>query len=377
MTLIFTVFLIFLIQSNDLNKNLNEITAFYFVDDNLASAGNITLDQYEYINAYGFKHVINLLPGNQLAEKNKVQSYGMSYTQIPVDFRNPTVDDFEKFKTKMQSLKGEKIFVHCAANMRASAFIFSYRVSQLAVEKSIAKKHMDKVWAPAKQWNDFIRSVLTKYAINPDYRDGNTFTMLVRQSGLDIALKSFKSKNELNEKELRNVANEIERENEDPKSAAKLYTFLTKHFPNEIENHLQAGRLYNDLNMEKEAITAFKSVLKIDKKHIVATKTLGKLGVKKYSGYWEGVDFDRSKYKAFSGRYFFDKWNRKMEISFDGNDFYIQPEWSQKKSKIFMNPDHEFFLQDFNWKVEFTKANSEINLIMMHGDRFPGKRIDD
>jgi len=64
---------------SELTEELGKINNFHFVSDDLASAGMIELDSYKYINAYGFKHVINLIPGEQGEERQQVKSLGLSY----------------------------------------------------------------------------------------------------------------------------------------------------------------------------------------------------------------------------------------------------------------------------------------------------------
>ena len=71
-------------------ESVDKIFNMHFVSDNLASAGMLELEDYTHIKKYGFKHVINLIPGVQLAEKRHVQSLDMSYEQIPVVWATPT-----------------------------------------------------------------------------------------------------------------------------------------------------------------------------------------------------------------------------------------------------------------------------------------------
>jgi hypothetical protein len=62
------------LSQTDLIQNLNKLTRFRFVSEQIASSGMLTLDDYTLIKEYGFKHVINLLPGNQIKEKSHVKS---------------------------------------------------------------------------------------------------------------------------------------------------------------------------------------------------------------------------------------------------------------------------------------------------------------
>jgi hypothetical protein len=50
----------------------------------------------------------------------------------------PTDTEFEQFKDAMAKLNGKKIWVHCAANMRVSAFIYRYRRNNMITAYQIA-----------------------------------------------------------------------------------------------------------------------------------------------------------------------------------------------------------------------------------------------
>jgi len=51
----------------------------------------------------------------------------MNYIHIPVDFQNPTEQDFQPSCTLMAELKDVPVHVHCIANYRVSAFFYRYR----------------------------------------------------------------------------------------------------------------------------------------------------------------------------------------------------------------------------------------------------------
>ena len=160
-TFAFVLFLLAQIShaGDDLDKSLHEITNFRFVADNLASSGMLDLEQYKHIKAYGFEHVINLIPGNQIKERKHVQSLGLSYEQIAVDWGNPTAENFERFVELMKSYGDHKVYIHCEMNMRASAFVYLYRVTQLGVDEDEAKKDMLAIWTPKGRWLEFIETI--------------------------------------------------------------------------------------------------------------------------------------------------------------------------------------------------------------------------
>lgn len=73
--------------------------------------------------------MINLAPHgveNALVdEESSVLNAGMEYINIPVNFVRPTDRDVNQFAQLMNSLDDKKVWVHCAANMRVSAFMYS------------------------------------------------------------------------------------------------------------------------------------------------------------------------------------------------------------------------------------------------------------
>jgi len=150
----------FAVIGSDLQHSLAKITNFHFVSDKLASSGLLKLEDYNYIKEYGFKHVINLIPGDQVLERQKVESLGLTYQQIQVAWEEPTLDDFERFSKLMKSYNNEKIYVHCEANYRASTFIYLYRLIHLKENESKVKKDLLEVWKPSVTWQDFIEKTL-------------------------------------------------------------------------------------------------------------------------------------------------------------------------------------------------------------------------
>jgi len=72
----------------------------------------------------------------------------MTYIHIPVDFQNPTVQDFDKFCAVMEQLKDVRVHVHCVANYRVSAFIYRWRRDVLGMDEARARSEMEAIWHP-------------------------------------------------------------------------------------------------------------------------------------------------------------------------------------------------------------------------------------
>jgi protein tyrosine phosphatase (PTP) superfamily phosphohydrolase (DUF442 family) len=109
---------------------LTEIYNFIPVTESTATSGQPTEAQMSEIAAAGFKVVVNLaLPNSDNALKDEratVLGLGMTYHNIPVVWEAPKLSDFEQFVPLMDSLAGQKVYVHCAANYRVSMFTALY-----------------------------------------------------------------------------------------------------------------------------------------------------------------------------------------------------------------------------------------------------------
>jgi protein tyrosine phosphatase (PTP) superfamily phosphohydrolase (DUF442 family) len=131
------------------------------LDERITTSGQPTGPQLADIQALGVRHVVNLALHTHekalLDETASVSRLGMTYTHIPVDFQNPTDQDFEKFCAVMEQLKDEPVHVHCIANYRVSAFFYRYRRDVLGWDDAKARAEMDAIWKPEGVWAEFIQ----------------------------------------------------------------------------------------------------------------------------------------------------------------------------------------------------------------------------
>lgn len=147
-----------------MSSSLSEIYNFRVIGERLGTAGQPTEAQFPLIREAGFEAVINLaLPTSDNALTNEgsiVTGLGMAYVHIPVNFQAPTAQDFRAFSGVMEALEDKRVFVHCAANMRVSVFVFLYRVLHGGVSKAEAQRDLEAVWEPDEVWGRFIRNQL-------------------------------------------------------------------------------------------------------------------------------------------------------------------------------------------------------------------------
>jgi 3-mercaptopyruvate sulfurtransferase SseA len=79
---------------------------------------------------------------------------------VSVDFSRPRHADLERLARELRALDGKPVLVHCQLNMRASVFVFLYRVTELGEDPERAYDDVLKVWQPNAVWNRFAREEL-------------------------------------------------------------------------------------------------------------------------------------------------------------------------------------------------------------------------
>jgi protein tyrosine phosphatase (PTP) superfamily phosphohydrolase (DUF442 family) len=130
------------------------------LDDRITTSGQPTEPELADIRALGVSHIINLgLHTHEKAlpdEAASVSRLEMTYIHIPVDFQNPTDQDFDRFCTVMEQLQGASVHVHCIANYRVSAFFYRYRRDVLDMDEAQARAEMEEIWRPEGVWAAFI-----------------------------------------------------------------------------------------------------------------------------------------------------------------------------------------------------------------------------
>lgn len=132
----------------------------YAVFDWLWSSGQLSEHDIQQLPALGIQHVINLAPptaSNALrGEAELISGLGINYLQLPVTWDHPEQEKLQTFIHLLASLQGQKTWVHCAKNMRVSAFIYLFRKLYLAEAEEIAAQPMQSIWQPNEVWAQFI-----------------------------------------------------------------------------------------------------------------------------------------------------------------------------------------------------------------------------
>ncbi len=143
-------------------QSLDDIYNYLAIDGLYATSGQPSGLQLELIRDQGVETVINLAPNSKLEnsvvnEAEILSGLGVTYIHIPVDFNAPTDDDFERFAGALADRNPSKVWVHCAANMRVSAFTYRYRTERLGVDAAIAESDLQRIWDPFGVWKGFLK----------------------------------------------------------------------------------------------------------------------------------------------------------------------------------------------------------------------------
>lgn len=149
---------------NLMGEKIEDIFNFLKLTDVIATSGQPTEKQFAIVKHADYQVVINLAPTtaeNALPdERATVESLGIKYVNIPVDFNHPTPEDFASFCTALQQNTPQPTLIHCAANLRVSAFMYLYRRIYKNYSEEKASIDLHKIWHPNSTWQKFIQQVI-------------------------------------------------------------------------------------------------------------------------------------------------------------------------------------------------------------------------
>ncbi len=141
---------------------LEDMYHFRPLTERLLTGGMPTAGQLADAAEDGVQVVINLaIPDSDRAlpgEQSIVESLGMQYVGIPVQWDAPTGRDLDQFMDAMDAHAEHKLLVHCQANFRVSGFVMLYRVLRLGWRPEDAFKDLLPIWDPEDYpvWKKFI-----------------------------------------------------------------------------------------------------------------------------------------------------------------------------------------------------------------------------
>ena len=153
--------------------DVSDIYNFLWAGEMLATAGQPSEEELAAVARAGYEVVINLglhdAPYALHDESDLVESLGMKYIHIPVDFSRPTVEDLESFFRAMDSNGGRRIFVHCAANKRVTVFLGLFRAIKLNWGQDRAFALMHEIWEPDPVWAKFVEDALIEFGLSREH----------------------------------------------------------------------------------------------------------------------------------------------------------------------------------------------------------------
>jgi protein tyrosine phosphatase (PTP) superfamily phosphohydrolase (DUF442 family) len=130
------------------------------ISPKLSSSGQPASKDFELIAEHGYQVVINLsMPDSKSALTNEgylVTLTGMTYIHIPVAFDAPELSHLIAFFDAMEAFSAKKVWVHCALNYRASAFLYLYSRLLKRKSKEDSEKYIYPHWEPNDTWSGFI-----------------------------------------------------------------------------------------------------------------------------------------------------------------------------------------------------------------------------
>jgi len=145
---------------------------FHEIDAGLSTSGQPADEQIPSLSEDGYGLVVNLAiadPERNANEGFLIAQSGISYTQIPVDWMAPTLEDLDLFFAVMDARGERRTLVHCFANFRASAFTYLYRTIRLGVPEDEARADLEMIWteeawAEYPHWAEFIERAQAHHA---------------------------------------------------------------------------------------------------------------------------------------------------------------------------------------------------------------------
>ncbi len=96
---------------------------------------------------------------NAIVNEDKVVTdLNMSYIHIPVVFENPTLKQLKFFLDVLSVNKERKVWIHCALNYRASAFMYIFHKYYLKTPFDEIDLSLLEQWQPDEKWQNILKT---------------------------------------------------------------------------------------------------------------------------------------------------------------------------------------------------------------------------
>ena len=146
--------------------NDGPVMNYHRIDERLLTGGHLVGDGLTELKAEGVTVVIDLRDKPPAGQKEKLAEQGIEWISVPVVWKDPQAVDFERFSKVMRAHSDDHVMVQCAANYRASAMTYLYRVVVEQVDEDTAAADLNAVWTPGDehpQWSEYIEAIKASY----------------------------------------------------------------------------------------------------------------------------------------------------------------------------------------------------------------------
>ena len=133
------------------------------VNDRLVTGGHLVGQGLAELEEAGVKVVIDLRDEPPDGQDSKLAEAGIQWINVPVVWKDPRPEDFERFVEAMDQHANDHVLVQCQANYRASAMTYLYRVLVQEVPAETAQEDLNAVWEPEGRWKDYMDGIIADW----------------------------------------------------------------------------------------------------------------------------------------------------------------------------------------------------------------------
>lgn len=133
-------------------ERLPDVQRFHSYSPTLAISGQPKRGQFPGIAKAGYRMVVNLAPMDSnpdaiREEKQLVESAGMGYHFIPLNWEKPDPAQVAAAAKLLRQLEGTPTLVHCYVGSRASLVAYLYRVTYSGAPELEEKATLTRLWS--------------------------------------------------------------------------------------------------------------------------------------------------------------------------------------------------------------------------------------
>lgn len=149
---------------NNIEQQLSEIPHFRYIHQHLFTSGQPSIQQLQYIKAYGVDTVINLALSHEehvLTQQDQhCAALGLNYLHIPIHWERPADEQCLLVLDLVHGLSQNKmIWLHCNDNRRVSCLMYLYQQFAMQMDIATAQTMLHQVWEPNATWTGLMHAV--------------------------------------------------------------------------------------------------------------------------------------------------------------------------------------------------------------------------